>query len=441
MKNNKKLAKTILIISIITTLGGCAAIDKHLYSPAASHARVDPLFRTAECKHYRAADGAHWGTSLIEGSTRNINSVFIKDSCDYQSNSINDFINNPNNPDYEAQYFDSCKKSQTTQDINNQEEIKTLEIKLITEKSQLEIDKNEADASLLQANKDRTEADTAKAKADKDKKSTSRSLANKLNTQANESKAIAEINKEKYQRSQLKEKATDLEYNTRLKIISNATQGSSISCLKYLAGKSDEICDVHKSHIYGNRAATNTTLQVLATGAGIAGAMTGVGAAAPLLSGSAGFLTGAQAIMDKEIYLNTVTQAVIQEIKTNRENFLNTKLADYEKSSRPIFIGEIRADAIDYHNKCSFYDGLLSLINEAGDKKPEQSSPALDRVISQKSQVNAKVTQVKSELSTITDPNTKTLKEAELKNLENELKTIDVIIASITAPKVDEKQK
>lgn len=410
MQNNKKkFITTFSLTYFVLILSGCAAVDKHLYNPAASHARVDPLFRTAECQNYSAPDGQHWGTSLVGGSTRNMTSLFFKDTCDYQSRSIIEFPNQTNNKGYD-QYFDYCINNLREQETQDQADTKAAEISAATDKAKAEFDKTEADISLAQANKNQADADTAKANADKDKKATSKALAKKLQAQADESRILAELNKEQYQRSQFIAKASELKYNALVNRANSSMHSKSISCLKYLAGKSDEICEIHKSHIYGNRAATNTTLQVLATGAGIAGAMTGVGAAAPLLSGSAGFLTGTQAIMDKEIYLNTVTQAVIQEINTNREKFLNTKIADYEKSTRPLYIGEIRADAIDYHNKCSFYDGLLSLINGAGGKKVEQSNPAMDRLISQKAQVNVKITQAKSELSTITDPKDKTQK-------------------------------
>jgi len=440
MASNKKLVALASLILNVITMGGCAVIDEHLYDPAASHARVDPLFRTAECQNYRAPDGQHWGKSLLEGSTRNISSLFFKDTCGYQARSIVEFSGDPKNQGYD-QYLNYCINNLSGQETKDQEALKAAESNLTTDKAKAEFDKSEADLSLTQANQNQAEADIAKANAAKDKSSASIAIANKLQTQADASKLLADANKATFQKSQLAAKASELKYNTLLDRVNGSWQSKSISCLKYLTGKSDEICEIHKSHIYGNRAATNTTLQVLATGAGIAGAMTGVGAAAPLLSGSAGFLTGTQAIMDKEVYLNTVTQAVIQEINTNREKFLNTKLADYEKSTRPLYIGEIRADAIDYHNKCSFYDGLLSLINGAGDKKVVESNPALDRLISQKAQLTEKITQIKTELSTITVDQDRIQKEALLKSLENELKFVDVVIASITAPKPKETSK
>lgn len=34
-------------------LYGCAVIDKQLLDPASQHAKVNPLFRTADCKDYK----------------------------------------------------------------------------------------------------------------------------------------------------------------------------------------------------------------------------------------------------------------------------------------------------------------------------------------------------------------------------------------------------
>ena len=81
----------------VNFLYGCALIDKHLFNPAASHARIDPLFRTTDCARYVAEDGRHWLKSLLSigeknnnFSTRNSSSLFIKESCEHQTRSIND---------------------------------------------------------------------------------------------------------------------------------------------------------------------------------------------------------------------------------------------------------------------------------------------------------------------------------------------------------------
>jgi hypothetical protein len=91
-KLSHRVASIVIAVSL---LYGCAFVDKHLFDPAASHASVDPLFRTAECKEYKAPTGKHWLATLVgwgkeEFSTRNMSSVVVQDICDNQTRSIND---------------------------------------------------------------------------------------------------------------------------------------------------------------------------------------------------------------------------------------------------------------------------------------------------------------------------------------------------------------
>ena len=95
--NTKKYLRIFTMLLSIHFLYGCALIDKHLFNPAASHARIDPLFRTPDCAKYVAEDGRHWLKSLLSigendtnFSTRNTSSLFFKESCEHQARSIND---------------------------------------------------------------------------------------------------------------------------------------------------------------------------------------------------------------------------------------------------------------------------------------------------------------------------------------------------------------
>lgn len=334
-----KPALHVALIAIgVSLLSGCAFVDKHLFNPAASHARVDPLFRTAECKDYKAPNGGHWLATLMgdgksgSASTRNMSSVFVQDGCDFQTRSINDV---DGSEEEDVLYAKICKPELVA-----------------------------------------------------------------------------------------------------------ATAGAA-NCLNYLISKSDEICGIHKSHIYGNRTAMDTTLGILATGAGVAGAMSGVGAA-QALAGSAGFLTGSQSLMNEEVYKNYVTEAILLEIDSNRKKFLETigYLANGQgagTTADQIGIGRVRRDALIYHEKCSFYDGLVSLLNKAGDKV-EKGNAALDKLIGKKQGLEKKISDLEKEIAEITGNSSTDLakkghKNSEKKGLERQLATVNEIISNFVVPK------
>ena len=141
-------------------------------------------------------------------------------------------------------------------------------------------------------------------------------------------------------------------------------------CAAYLEVASDKICNVHLSKIFGNRAVTNATLGILASGAGIAGGLVS-GTAANALSGSAGFITADRSILNEEVYRNYVAEAIIKEIIDNRKTIKANILADIvkESSSASGILGpqELLQRVLEYHNNCSFYAGLTSLLGKAGE--------------------------------------------------------------------------
>lgn len=132
---------------------------------------------------------------------------------------------------------------------------------------------------------------------------------------------------------------------------------------------SDKICTVHLSKIFGNRAVTNATLGIVASGAGIAGGLVS-GTAANALSGSSGFLTADRSILNEEIYRNYVAEAIIKEIIDNRKTLKANILTDIVKGDKSAsgILGEqeVLQRVLEYHDACSFYAGLTSLIGKAG---------------------------------------------------------------------------
>jgi hypothetical protein len=153
-------------------------------------------------------------------------------------------------------------------------------------------------------------------------------------------------------------------------------------CSAYLIRISDNICNVHLSGIFGNRAVANASLGILATGAGIAGGLvSGIGAA-NALSGAAGFLTGTRSLVNEEIYRNYVAEAIIKEIIANRstrKKEINQDLVGSNNgtSSKITGVEQVKQRVSEYHSECSFYSGLSSLVGKAGLPKEEPPAPKL----------------------------------------------------------------
>ena len=335
--NTQKHLRIFIVLLSASFLYGCALIDKHLFNPAASHARIDPLFRTADCARYIPEDGRHWLTSLLfKQTTRNASSLFIKESCEYQTRSINDVplraeAGVEDLTDGDRLYFKYCEP-----------------------------------------------------------------------TAPNAGQAL---------------------------------DGNKEACFSYLISKSDEICDYHKSHIYGDRTAMNTVLGALALGSGIAGTMTGT-TITQYLAGSAGFITGSQSLMNNEICRNFVTNAILKEIDANRTKFLAD--VNNSKSSTLSNFGAIRSVALQYHHKCSFYDGLASLLNKAGENNI-LSNPTVQYLANQKKLKQEEKNRLTVEIETLSgmapkDEATINKKTAELNAAEKDIAKLESILASLIAP-------
>ena len=82
---NRKL--TLIALIVIATAGllnsGCAYIDRSTLKPAAEASRVPPLFRTAECRGFKAPDPTASWINITES-----NNFFVKNICEDQIESL-----------------------------------------------------------------------------------------------------------------------------------------------------------------------------------------------------------------------------------------------------------------------------------------------------------------------------------------------------------------
>jgi hypothetical protein len=179
----------------------------------------------------------------------------------------------------------------------------------------------------------------------------------------------------------------------------------------------------------------NTVLGALALGTGVAGTMTGT-TITQYLAGSAGFITGGQALMNNEIYRNFVTNAILKEIDANRAKFLAD--VNNSKSSALSDFGTIRSLALQYHHKCSFYDGLASLLNKAGENNI-LTNPTVQYLANQKKLKQEEKNKLTAEIEALNKAtpkdNTKiNAKVAQLNTVDKDIAKLDSILASLVVP-------
>lgn len=139
-------------------------------------------------------------------------------------------------------------------------------------------------------------------------------------------------------------------------------------CNAYLMRISDDICSLHLSSIFGNQAVTNVSLGVLAAGTGIAGGLVPGLAAANALSGTSGFLTGSRALINEDVYQNYISGAIIKQILAKRKEVKNQIYSDLQNKTSSTGISkteQIKQRVSEYHNECSFFSGVSSLVDSA----------------------------------------------------------------------------
>ena len=134
----------------------------------------------------------------------------------------------------------------------------------------------------------------------------------------------------------------------------------------HLMSLSDRNCECHKGAIYANAASSNFGLGTLTSTLGTAGALVGGETASRVLSGLAGLSNATRAQMNESFYQNYLAGAILKAIDKDREQMAQEierrQALPFERYSLDAAI----RDAQTYHQKCSFYAGVLALTAEAG---------------------------------------------------------------------------
>jgi len=138
---------------------------------------------------------------------------------------------------------------------------------------------------------------------------------------------------------------------------------------------SNEVCEQHLADAFATSAIVNVTGSVMSML--LAGASSIVsGRAGQNLSGAAAVVAGARTSVNAEVYQGMLIGAIVAEIQGLRSSrhAAIQKRRQEDVASYPS--AEAIADALSYHDLCSFYVGVASLVKNAG--RPERGAdPAI----------------------------------------------------------------
>ncbi|MBK6726538.1 MAG: hypothetical protein IPG63_04645 [Xanthomonadales bacterium] len=148
---------------------------------------------------------------------------------------------------------------------------------------------------------------------------------------------------------------------------------------------SNEVCQQHLSDVFGTSAVINVTgsfTSMLLSGA----AAIVSGRAGQNMSAAASIISGTQSSINSEIYQGLLVGAIIAEIQGTRSSaYAEIK----QRRSQAVDVyspAEAVSDALAYHDLCSFYMGVTSLVKKAG-RTTRETDPFVQATINAKSEL------------------------------------------------------
>jgi hypothetical protein len=130
-----------------------------------------------------------------------------------------------------------------------------------------------------------------------------------------------------------------------------------------LIRKSDVVCQHHMGDIIANGSLNNFQAGFLATTFSALSSIA-TGAAAKHYAASSTLLNAGKAQYNSDIYYGFLTPAIVREIKKDRITRLTDVRALQSKLISAYDADTAVADALDYHFRCSFYNGLTLVVEE-----------------------------------------------------------------------------
>lgn len=148
-----------------------------------------------------------------------------------------------------------------------------------------------------------------------------------------------------------------------------------------ILNRSQQICKKHLADTSATSAFVNSSLGIASVAFGtISTVLTGTTAKTNLAALGTG-TTATQNLINKEVYRDYIVPAILRQIDTVREAKLKEIQGDQSKNVRSYSVSKAISSAVEYHEICSFSNGLILL--SAGDEKrtpprPEELSKQIE---------------------------------------------------------------
>ena len=142
----------------------------------------------------------------------------------------------------------------------------------------------------------------------------------------------------------------------------------------HLIFQSNDVCDIHKSALYGKISSTNALFDFAALGLTAASAIVTGTDITRLLSATAAATVGAQSSVNENFIENQLVSAIIRAIDKSRERTRSNLVTKRSKSLDEYTVEAALGDVLIYHEQCSIYAALAEL--NAG---AEKIAPTLDQ--------------------------------------------------------------
>lgn len=131
----------------------------------------------------------------------------------------------------------------------------------------------------------------------------------------------------------------------------------------------DRICEFHKSGIVRNQAALNMTLGSLTTVFSGVGAIAGAEAVKSVLAAAAGISNSTRSLVNEELYLKSFSAAITQAIGQSQDQKRASIKSGLSKPISEYSVDSMLIELIEYHNSCSFYQGLEQIMEALAEKR------------------------------------------------------------------------
>jgi len=187
---------------------------------------------------------------------------------------------------------------------------------------------------------------------------------------------------------------------------------------------SDDICVREMGSLTADQAATNASLNILATAATTTANIVTGDQANSILTGVGTLATASRSHIDADVYRNTVAYAVSRAISIERKRLRDLIEARYGQPVDMFTVDDAIRAANEYHGVCSFYRGLeLVLASVEGDQRTRDAQLRNEQI----EELERQITRYRSLLANKTAGEDATVYTSKIKELLDQIQRLSLM--------------